>query len=45
MILPFGDDVRLIQRGNNYFIRLKDVADKEKQQQQIDITQDSATII
>lgn len=26
-ILPFGDDVRLIQKGNNFFIRLKSVAD------------------
>lgn len=25
-ILPFGDDVRLTQKGNNYFIRLKSVA-------------------
>lgn len=33
MILPFGDDVRLIQKGNNFFIRLKSVADQEKQQQ------------
>lgn len=37
MILPFGDDVRLLQNGNNYFIRLKSVADKENQQQQTDI--------
>ena len=33
MILPFGDDVRLTQKGNNFFIRLKSVADQEKQQQ------------
>lgn len=39
MILPFGDDVRLTQKGNNFFIRVKDVADKEKQNQQIDLTQ------
>lgn len=26
-ILPFGDDLRLIQKGNNFFIRLKSVAD------------------
>ena len=25
-ILPFGDDLRLIQKGNNFFIRLKSVA-------------------
>lgn len=27
IILPFGDDVRLMQKGNNFFIRLKSVAD------------------
>ena len=32
IILPFGDDVRLTQKGNNFFIRLKSVADKENQQ-------------
>lgn len=26
-VLPFGDDVRLTQKGNNFFIRLKSVAD------------------
>lgn len=36
-ILPFGDDLRLIQKGNNFFIRLKSVADQEKQTQQTDI--------
>lgn len=36
-ILPFGDDVRLTQKGNNFFIRLKSVADQENQQQQTDI--------
>ena len=25
-ILPFGDDVRLVQKGNNFFIRLKSVS-------------------
>lgn len=39
IILPFGDDVRLIQKGNNFFIRLKSVADQEKQQQNIDLTE------
>lgn len=38
-ILPFGDDVRLTQKGNNYFIRLKSVADQEQQEQQTDITE------
>ena len=37
IILPFGDDVRLTQKGNNFFIRLKSVADQENQQQQTDI--------
>lgn len=37
-ILPFGDQIRLIQKGNNYFIRLKSVADKENNnQEEIDI--------
>lgn len=38
VILPFGDGVRLTQKGNNFFIRLKQVANKEQQQQQTDIT-------
>lgn len=38
-ILPFGDDVRLTQKGNNYFIRLKSVANQEQQEQQTDITE------
>lgn len=37
IILPFGDDVRLTQKGNNFFIRLKSVADQENQQKQTDI--------
>lgn len=38
-ILPFGDQVRLVQKGNNFFIRLKSVADKEnKNNQNVDIT-------
>ena len=38
IILPFGDQIRLIQKGNNYFIRLKSVADKENNiQEEIDI--------
>jgi hypothetical protein len=32
-VLPFGDSVRLIQKGNNYFIRLNSTADEEKQSQ------------
>lgn len=39
IILPFGDDVRLTQKGNNFFIRLKSVADKENQNQQMNLTQ------
>jgi hypothetical protein len=29
-VLPFGDSVRLTQKGNNYFIRLNSTADDEK---------------
>lgn len=36
-ILPFGDSVRLTQKGNNFFIRLNSTAQKEKQGQQTDI--------
>lgn len=36
-ILPFGDSVRLTQKGNNYFIRLNSTAEQEKQAQPIDI--------
>ena len=36
-ILPFGDDVRLVQKGNNFFIRLKYVSNQEKQTQQTNI--------
>ena len=44
-ILPFGDDVRLTQKGNNFFIRLKSVADQEKQQQQTDIMGEQTPIM
>lgn len=36
-VLPFGDSVRLTQKGNNYFIRLNSTADDEKQSQQTDV--------
>jgi hypothetical protein len=39
-VLPFGDSVRLIQKGNNYFIRLNTTANEEKQSQQTDIIGD-----
>ena len=39
-ILPFGDSVRLTQKGNNFFIRLNDTAQEEKQSQQININGD-----
>lgn len=39
-VLPFGDSVRLTQKGNNFFIRLNSTADEEKQSQQIDIMGD-----
>ena len=29
-VLPFGDSVRLTQKGNNYFIRLNSTAEDEK---------------
>ena len=32
-VLPFGDSVRLIQKGNKNFIRLNSTADEEKQSQ------------
>lgn len=44
-ILPFGDGVRLTKKGNNYFIRLEDVANQEKQSQQIDIMGEQTPII
>lgn len=30
-VLPFGDSVRLTQKGNNFFIRLNSTAEDEKQ--------------
>ena len=36
-ILPFGNDVRLIQKGNNYFIKLSSSSNKEKQPNQTNI--------
>lgn len=44
-ILPFGDGVRLTKKGNNFFIRLENVADEEKQNQQIDIMGEQTPII
>lgn len=44
-ILPFGDGVRLTKKGNNFFIRLENVADEEKQNQQIDIMGEQIPII
>lgn len=44
-ILPFGDDVRLIQKGNNFFIRLKSVSNQEKQTQQTNIIGDQMPIM
>lgn len=43
--LPFGDSVRLIQKGNNYFIRLNKTANEEKQSQQTDIMGDQMTLM
>ena len=39
-VLPFGDSVRLAQKGNNFFIRLNSTAKDEKQAQQTDIMGD-----
>ena len=44
-ILPFGDDVRLVQKGNNFFIRLKSVSNQENQTQQTDIIGDQMPIM
>ena len=44
-ILPFGDSVRLTQKGNNFFIRLNNTAQDEKQSQQININGDQMPII
>ena len=44
-VLPFGDSVRLTQKGNNYFIRLNTTAQDEKQSQQTDIMGEQMPII
>ena len=44
-VLPFGDSVRLTQKGNNFFIRLNSTAEEEKQSQQTDIMGDQIAII
>ena len=44
-VLPFGDSVRLTQKGNNFFIRLNSTADDEKQSQQTDIMGEQLPII
>ena len=44
-ILPFGDSVRLTQKGNNYFIRLNSTAEDEKQGQQVDIMGEQIPIL
>ena len=44
-VLPFGDSVRLTQKGNNFFIRLNSTADDEKQSQQTNIMGDQMPII
>ena len=43
-ILPFGDDVRLIQNGNSYFVTLRGEFEKQEQPQ-IDLTQQQMPII
>jgi hypothetical protein len=44
-ILPFGNNVRLTQKGNNFFIRMNNTAEDEKQTQQIDIMGEQLPII
>ena len=44
-VLPFGDSVRLTQKGNNYFIRLNSTAEDEKQSQQTNIMGEQLPII
>ena len=44
-VLPFGDSVRLTQKGNNFFIRLNSTAEDEKQAQQTDIMGEQLPII
>lgn len=44
-VLPFGDSVRLTQKGNNYFIRLNSTAEDEKQAQETDIMGDQMPIM
>ena len=44
-VLPFGDSVRLTQRGNNFFIRLNSTAEDENQAQQTNIMGDQMPII
>ena len=44
-VLPFGDSVRLTQKGNNFFIRLNSTAEDEKQSQQTNIMGDQMPII
>ena len=44
-ILPFGNNVRLTQKGNNFFIRMNNTDKDEKQTQQIDIMGEQLPII
>ena len=44
IVLPFGDGVRLIQNGNNFFIGLRGQFEKQEQPQ-IDLTQNPTPII
>lgn len=44
-VLPFGDSVRLTQKGNNFFIRLTSTAEDENQSQQNNIMGDQLPII
>ena len=44
-VLPFGDSVRLTQKGNNFFIRLNSTAEDENQSQPNDIIGEQMQII
>lgn len=43
--LPFGNNIRLIQKGNNFFIRLNSSSQEEKQTQQLNLTGQQVPII
>ena len=44
-ILPFGNNVRLVQKGNNYFIRMNNSSQGGNQTQQVNLTGQQLPII